>query len=94
MRAAKPVTMTAREAVQTAEDARAIAVKRQEEDALAAERQQSAEREARAGERTRCRAVRDGSRHSGSRSGAAQGAGRIRALDAREGSHRRSAPRC
>lgn len=44
----RPVTMTAREAVQTAEDARAIAVKRQEEDALAAERQQSVEREARA----------------------------------------------
>ncbi len=43
----KPVTMTAREAVQTAEDARAIAVKRQEEDALAAERQQSLDREAR-----------------------------------------------
>ena len=34
----KPVTMTAREAVQTAEDARAIAVKRQEEAALTAER--------------------------------------------------------
>ena len=44
----KPVTMTARAAVQTAEDARAIAVKRQEEDALTAERQQSADREARA----------------------------------------------
>ena len=44
----KPVTATAREAVQTAEDARAIAVKRQEEDALAAERKQSAEREIRA----------------------------------------------
>ena len=44
----KPVTMTAREAVQTAEDARAIAVTRQEEQALAAERQQSADREARA----------------------------------------------
>lgn len=44
----KPVTMTAREAVQTAEDARAIAVKRQEEMALAAERQQSADREGRA----------------------------------------------
>lgn len=41
----KPVTMTAREAVQTAEDARAIAVKRQEESALAAERQSSLERE-------------------------------------------------
>ena len=44
----KPVTMTAREAVQIAEDSRAIAVKRQEEDALATERSQSAEREARA----------------------------------------------
>jgi outer membrane protein OmpA-like peptidoglycan-associated protein len=44
----KPVTMSAREAVQTAEDARAIAVKRQEEESLAAERQQGAEREARA----------------------------------------------
>ena len=44
----KPVTMTAREAVQTAEDARAIAVKRQEEEALAEERKQSIEREARA----------------------------------------------
>jgi outer membrane protein OmpA-like peptidoglycan-associated protein len=40
--------MTAREAVQTAEDSRAIAVKRQEADALATERQQSAEREAQA----------------------------------------------
>jgi len=44
----KPVAMTAREAVQTAEDSRAIAVKRQEEDALSSERQQSVEREARA----------------------------------------------
>ncbi len=42
----KTVTMTAREAVQTAEDSRAIAVKRQEEDALAAERRESASREA------------------------------------------------
>ena len=43
----KPVAMIAREAVQMAEDARAIAVKRQEETALAAERQQSLDREAR-----------------------------------------------
>jgi outer membrane protein OmpA-like peptidoglycan-associated protein len=41
----KPVTMTSREAVQTAEDARAIAVKRQEENALAADRQRSLDRE-------------------------------------------------
>lgn len=44
----KPVTMTAREAIQTAEDSRAIAVKRQEEAALATERQQAADREIRA----------------------------------------------
>ncbi len=42
----KPVTMTAREAVQTAEDSRAIAVKRQEDEALATERRLAAEREA------------------------------------------------
>ena len=44
----KVVIMTAREAVQTAEDARAIAVKRQEADALSAERQESVDRAARA----------------------------------------------
>ena len=43
---AKPVTMTARHAVQTAEDARAIAVKRQDDDQLAAERQAGADRQA------------------------------------------------
>jgi outer membrane protein OmpA-like peptidoglycan-associated protein len=42
----KPVTMTAREAVQTAEDSRAIAVKRQEEERLASERRASSDREA------------------------------------------------
>lgn len=42
----KPISMTAREAVQTAEDARAIAVKRQEEEALNLERQRAAERQA------------------------------------------------
>ena len=42
----KPVTMAAREAVQTAEDSRAIAVKRQEEERLASERQAGADREA------------------------------------------------
>jgi len=44
--------MTAREAVQTAEDARLITLKRQEEDRLAAERAASAEREALAKEAT------------------------------------------
>jgi len=44
----KPMIMTARQAVQTAEDARAIAVKRQDDDLLAAERQAGADREARA----------------------------------------------
>ena len=44
----KPVAMSAREAVQMAEDSRAIAVKRQEDEALNVERQGSIEREARA----------------------------------------------
>ncbi len=44
----KPVTMIAREAVQTAEDSRAIAVKRQDDDELAAERQAEADRTLRA----------------------------------------------
>jgi outer membrane protein OmpA-like peptidoglycan-associated protein len=42
----KSVTMAAREAVQTAEDSRAIAVKRQEEERLAGERRAGADREA------------------------------------------------
>jgi outer membrane protein OmpA-like peptidoglycan-associated protein len=42
----KPVAMSAREAVQMAEDSRAIAVKRQEDEALSAERQGSIAREA------------------------------------------------
>ena len=44
----KSVVMTAREAVQTAEDARLIAVKRRQEEQLANERRVAAEREARA----------------------------------------------
>jgi outer membrane protein OmpA-like peptidoglycan-associated protein len=44
----KPVTMTARQAVQTAEDARAIAVKRQDEELATAERKAGADREIRA----------------------------------------------
>jgi outer membrane protein OmpA-like peptidoglycan-associated protein len=44
----KPVTMTARQAVQIAEDARAIAVKRQDEELLASERNAAADRELRA----------------------------------------------
>ena len=44
----KQVTMTARQAVQIAEDARAIAVKRQDDELLAAERQAGADRESRA----------------------------------------------
>jgi outer membrane protein OmpA-like peptidoglycan-associated protein len=48
----KPVTMTARQAVQIAEDSRAIAVKRQDDDLLAAERQAGADREARAADAT------------------------------------------
>jgi outer membrane protein OmpA-like peptidoglycan-associated protein len=44
----KPVSMTAREAAQTAEDARLIALRRQEEDRIARERQAAADREAEA----------------------------------------------
>jgi len=56
----KPVTMTAREAVQTAEDSRAIAVKRQDEEALATERQLAADRQARAeGERVAAQSETD-----------------------------------
>jgi len=44
----KPVTMSAREAVQTAEDSRAIAVKRQEDERLASERRAGLDREAKA----------------------------------------------
>ena len=44
----KPVIMTARQAVQVAEDAREIAVKRQDEALLASERQAGADRELRA----------------------------------------------
>jgi outer membrane protein OmpA-like peptidoglycan-associated protein len=44
----KPVSMISREAVQTAEDARVIAVKRREEEALMNERAAAAEREAKA----------------------------------------------
>jgi outer membrane protein OmpA-like peptidoglycan-associated protein len=43
----KPVTMHARQAVQTAEDARAIAVVRQEEESLANERQAASDRQQR-----------------------------------------------
>ncbi len=44
----KPVTMAAREAVQTAEDSRAIAVKRQDEEELSADRQADTDRTLRA----------------------------------------------
>jgi len=44
----KPVAMTAREAAQTAEDARLVALKRQEDQRLARERQAAADREAEA----------------------------------------------
>ncbi len=44
----KPVTMTARKAVQTAEDARAIAVKRQDDELAVADRQAAADRQAKA----------------------------------------------
>ena len=45
---AKPISMVSREAVQTAEDARLIALKRQDEQRIAMERQAAADREAQA----------------------------------------------
>lgn len=52
----KSVAMTARQAVQTAEDSRAIAVKRQEEERLASERKAGADREALAKAETKAEA--------------------------------------
>jgi outer membrane protein OmpA-like peptidoglycan-associated protein len=59
--------MTAREAVQTAEDARLIALKRQEEQRIARERQAAADREAQAkaqAERSRVQAEEDARRRA------------------------------
>lgn len=54
----KPVSMISREAVQTAEDARVIAIRRQEEERLAMERQAAADREAKAKAETEAEARR------------------------------------
>src|SRR5262249_11879121 len=63
----KPVAMTAREAAQTAEDARLIALKRQNDLRIAAERQAAADREAEAkaqAERARAQAEEDARRRA------------------------------
>ena len=63
----KPVSMTAREAVQTAEDARLIALKRQDEQRIAQERQAAADREAQAkaqAERSKAQAEEDSRRRA------------------------------
>jgi outer membrane protein OmpA-like peptidoglycan-associated protein len=63
----KSVSMTAREAVQTAEDARLIALKRQDERRVSQERQAAADREAQAkaqAERSRIQAEEDARRRS------------------------------
>ena len=63
----KPVAMTAREAVQTAEDARLIALKRQDEQRIARERQAAADRESQAqaqAERSRLQAEDDARRRA------------------------------
>ena len=63
----KPVAMTAREAVQTAEDARLIALKRQDEQRIAQERQAAADRESQAqaqAERSRLQAEDDARRRA------------------------------
>src|SRR5262245_2299618 len=63
----KPIAMTAREAAQTAEDARLIALKRQDDLRIAAERQAAADREAQAkaqAERSRAQAEEDARRRA------------------------------
>jgi outer membrane protein OmpA-like peptidoglycan-associated protein len=63
----KPIAMTAREAAQTAEDARLIALKRQNDLRIAAERQAAADREAEAkaqAERARLQAEDDNRRRT------------------------------
>jgi len=63
----KPIAMTAREAAQTAEDARLIAVKRQNDLRIAAERQAAADREAEAkaqANRARAQAEEDARRRA------------------------------
>jgi outer membrane protein OmpA-like peptidoglycan-associated protein len=63
----KPIAMTAREAAQTAEDARLIALKRQNDLRIAAERQAAADREAAAtaqAERARLQAEEDARRRA------------------------------
>jgi outer membrane protein OmpA-like peptidoglycan-associated protein len=63
----RPIAMTAREAAQTAEDARLIALKRQEERRIAEERQAAADREAEAksqAERARAQAEEDSRRRA------------------------------
>ena len=77
----RPVVMSAREAVQTAEDARAIAVQRREEERLAQERAAAAEREARAKATAEEEARRRGEAEQASREAqlAAERAGRERA---------------
>jgi outer membrane protein OmpA-like peptidoglycan-associated protein len=63
----KPIAMTAREAAQTAEDARLIALKRQDEQRIALERQAAADREAQAkaqAERAKAQAEEDARRRA------------------------------
>ena len=64
----KPVAMTSREAIQTAENARIIALKRQNDEALSKERQDAAEREAKAradaDEQARLKAQEEERRHA------------------------------
>ena len=69
----KPIGTVAREAVQMAEDARIITVKKIEEEQLANERQAGVEREERAEQPAR-RAIGDRTRGTGSGAGANRGA--------------------
>ena len=81
----KPVAMTAREAVQTAEDARLITLKRQEEERLAAERAAAAEREAQAkAETDRAKSEADEAAQARARAEAEAAAVRVQAERAKQ----------
>jgi hypothetical protein len=90
---AKPISMTAREAAQTAEDARLIALKRQAEQRLDDEREAAAKREADANalaEQARLRSVEDSRPQNTGRTRATAGSGATGAR--RSGTYRCTGP--
>jgi outer membrane protein OmpA-like peptidoglycan-associated protein len=89
----RPVTMTAREAIQNAETARLLAIKRQEDERIAREKQESADREAaaraQADESARQKAIADAQAAESARQAAE--AGQREAEQARRAAEERAA---